>query len=233
MCGRYGRRADKQRIAEWMQKHDTNVFDVDESYLARSFNICPQSFQPVVRLDATTGERQLAVMRWGLVPSWSKDGKAAFNTINARAETVTTSATYREAFKRRRCLVPADLFYEWARIDAKAKQPYAIALRDNSLFAFAGLWERWQDRGTGQDLETYSIITTDPNEVMQPIHNRMPVILKPSDYGRWLELGDSQQLPVDLLRPYDPEQMTAWKVSAEVGNVRNNNPGLCEPVNSA
>ena len=228
MCGRYGRRADKQRIAEWMQKHDTSVFEIDESYLAPSYNVCPQSIQPVVRLDSDTGERQLAIMRWGLVPSWSKDGKATFNTINARAESVTTSATYREAFKRRRCLVPADLFYEWARIDANAKQPYAIALRDNSLFAFAGLWERWQGKATGQAVETYSIITTDPNGVMQPIHDRMPVILKPSDYGRWLEPGDPQRLPIDLLRPYDAEQMMTWKVSAAVGNVRNNNPGLIE-----
>ena len=113
MCGRYGRRSDKQRIAEWMQAHDTNVFD--ESYVdAPSYNVAPQSFQPVVRLDRD-GAREVAVMRWGLIPYWSKDAKVAFSTINAKAETIATSPTYREAMKRRRCLVPADWFYEWVR----------------------------------------------------------------------------------------------------------------------
>src|SRR6185312_1589265 len=109
-----------------------------------------------------------------------------------------------------RCLVPADLFYEWARIDTRAKQPYAIALRDNSLFAFAGLWERWHDRSTGQALETYSIITTDPNEVMLPIHDRMPVILKPSDYGRWLEPGDPHCPPVPDLHFAGKNRILLW-----------------------
>ncbi|SPE17983.1 putative SOS response-associated peptidase YoqW [Candidatus Sulfotelmatomonas gaucii] len=210
-----------------MQTHDTNVFD--GSYFAPSYNVAPQTFQPVVRLSEDTGDRELTVMRWGLVPFWSKDGKSSFNTINAKAETITTSALYREPFKRRRCLVPADWFYEWKKQDAKAKQPYAIAMKDGSLFAFAGLWERWKDKETGKTLETYTILTTDPNTLMEPIHNRMPVILAPKDYWRWLEPGDPQCPPVDLLRPYNAEQMKAWKVSADVGNVRNNNPSLIEP----
>ena len=107
MCGRYGRRADKQRIAEWMQTHNTNVFE-DESPFAPSYNVAPQTFQPVVRLSRDTGERELAVMRWGLVPYWAKDGKVGFSTINAKAETITTSPAFREAIKRRRCLVPAE-----------------------------------------------------------------------------------------------------------------------------
>jgi putative SOS response-associated peptidase YedK len=233
MCGRYGRRADKQRIAEWMQAHDTGVFD--DSYFAPSYNVAPQTLQPIVRLDSETGQRELTVMRWGLVPFWSQDGKAGYSTINARAETVTTSATYREAMKRRRCLVPADLFYEWQKVDAKTKQPYAIALKDGSLFAFAGLWEAWKDKATGQSRNTYTIITTDPNELMKPkngppIHDRMPVILNPKDYVRWLEPGDPSQLPVDLLRPFPVEEMKAWPVSSDVGNVRNNRPELVEPI---
>ena len=228
MCGRYGRRADKQRIAEWFQTHNTDVFD--ESYFAPSYNVAPQSMQPVVRLDAETGDRELTVMRWGLVPFWSKDGKASYSTINARAETVPTSATYREAFKRRRCLVPADIFYEWMKVDAKTKQPYAIALTDGSPFAFAGLWETWKDKVTGETKETYTIITTDPNEVMEPLHNRMPVVLAPNDYERWMAPADPAKLPVDLLRPYPAEEMTAWKVSAAVGNVRNNEPFLTERI---
>lgn len=228
MCGRYGRRADKQRIAEYMQTHNTNVFD--DSLLAPSYNVAPQQFQPVVRLSRETGERELTVMRWGLIPYWSKDSKIGFSTINARAETLVTSSTYREAFKYRRCLVPADWFYEWQQIDAKTKQPYAIALQDGSLFAFAGLWESWKDKATGERLGTYTIITTDPNELLQPLHNRMPVILKRDDYERWLDPGDPQRLPVDLLRPFPAEEMRSWKVSRAVGNVNNNEPSLVEAV---
>lgn len=107
--------------------------------------------QPVVRLDKKTGERELTVMRWGLVPYWSKDAKAGFSTINAKAETITTSPAFREAMKYRRCLVPAEWFYEWQKIGAEAKQPYAIGMQDGGLFAFAGLWERWKDRATGNN----------------------------------------------------------------------------------
>jgi putative SOS response-associated peptidase YedK len=228
MCGRYGRRADKQFIAEWMQAHDCNVFD--DSYYAPSYNVAPQSMQPVVRLDDETGQRELTIMRWGLVPFWSKDGKAGYSTINARAETVTTSTAYREAMKKRRCLVPADFFYEWQKIDAKSKQPYGIGLSDRKPFAFAGLWESWKDKAMGKTLETYTIITTDPNELMESIHNRMPVILHERDYERWLTPGDPTHLPVNLLRPYPAEDMKAWKVGADVGNVRNNRPDLIEPV---
>ena len=211
-----------------MHANDTGV--IDDSDFAPSFNIPPQSMQPVVRLDSETGERELTVMRWGLVPFWSKDGKAAFNTINARAETVTTSPAFREAMKRQCCLVPADWFYEWQKVDAKTKQPYAIALQDGSLFAFAGLWETWRDRVTGKTLETYTIITTGPNELMEQLHNRMPVILHRQDYERWMAPADPAQLPVDLLRPFPADDMKAWRVSNDVGNVRNNRPDLCEPI---
>jgi putative SOS response-associated peptidase YedK len=219
---------DKQRIAEWMEAHDSGVFD--DSFFAPSYNVAPQTFQPVVRLDSETGERELTVMRWGLVPHWAKDAKTAFNTINAKAETVTTSPTYREPMKRRRCLVPADFFFEWKKLDAKTKQPYAIGMKDAALFAFAGLWDSWKDKETGKALETFTIITTDPNELMEPIHNRMPVILHRQDYDRWLTVADPAQLPVDLLRPYPAEEMKAWPVSRDVGNVRNNRPELIEPI---
>lgn len=226
MCGRYGRRADKQRIAEWMQTRDTNVFD--ETYLAPSYNIAPTDIQPIVRLNRE-GHRELTVMRWGLVPYWAKDSKIGFSTINAKAETVATSPTFREAWKRRRCLVPAEWFYEWKKIDEKTKQPYAIGLKDGSLFAFAGLWETWHDKTTGEKLRTYSIITTDPNELMVPIHDRMPVILARKDYERWMADSDAAHLPLDLLRPYPAEEMKAWRVDKAVGNPRNNDPTLIEP----
>lgn len=226
MCGRYGRRADKQRIAEWMQTHSTNVFE--DSYLAPSYNVAPQSFQPVVRLEPETSERELTVMRWGLVPFWAKDTKIGFSTINAKAETVPTSPAFREAWKRRRCLVPAEWFYEWQKLDEKHKQPYAIAMKDGSIFAFGGLWDKWRDKSTGQELHTYTVITTDPNELMEPIHDRMPVIVARRDYDRWMAATDPAHLPVDLLKPYPAEEMKAWKVSSAVGNVRNNNPSLVE-----
>ena len=229
MCGRYGRRADKQRIAEWMQTHNTDVFD--DSYLAPSYNVAPQSLQPVVRLDSETGERELTIMRWGLIPFFAKDAKIAYSTINARAETVASSPVFREPMKRRRCLVPATGFYEWQALDKKSKQPWAIELADEDLFVFAGLWDRWKEKATGEPLETYTIITTDPNELLEPIHNRMPVILSPQNYSRWLDPGDPAQLPVDLLRPFPAEEMRAWKVSAAVGNVRNNSPELRVRIN--
>jgi putative SOS response-associated peptidase YedK len=222
MCKRYGRRGDKQRIAEWMQAHDTGVFD--DAYFAPSFNIAPQSMQPIVRLNSETGQRELTVMRWGLVHFWSREAKIAYTTINAKAETVATSPTFREAFKRRRCLVPVSWFYEWKNLGLKKTQPYAIALKDDELFAFAGLWE------ASNSLDIYTIITTNPNELMEPLHTRMPVILHRQDYQRWMAPAFPAQLPVDLLRPYPAEEMKAWKVSFAVGNVRNNRPDLVEPI---
>ena len=135
MCGRYGRRSDKQRIAEAMRVNPNSVFEED---LPPSYNVAPETYQPIVRLSRDSGERELALLRWGLVPYWSKGGKALFSSINARAETLETSPAYREAFQTRRCLVPADFFYEWHRLDAKAKQPYAIAMKDGSPFGIGG-----------------------------------------------------------------------------------------------
>jgi putative SOS response-associated peptidase YedK len=207
-----------------MQTHNTDVFD--DSYFAPSYNVAPQSLQSVVRLDSETGERELTIMRWGLIPFFAKDAKIAYSTINARAETVATSPVFREPMKRRRCLVPATGFYEWQALDKKSKQPWSIEFVDGNLFAFAGLWDRWKDKATGQPMETYTIITTDPNELLEPIHNRMPVILAPKDYSRWLDPGEPSQLPIDLLRPYPAREMKVWKVSSAVGNVRNNGPEL-------
>jgi len=223
MCGRFARRSTQQVLADWF-----GVELEDMPWFAPSFNVAPQSVQPVVRIDRDSGNRQFALMRWGLVPFWAKDAKLAYSTFNARAEEASTKPAYREAIRKRRCLVPADAFYEWQRLDAKSKRPFAIALTSGEPCAFAGLWESWQPKD-GEPLETFTILTTDPNHVMEPIHNRMPVILDPKDYDRWLEPGDPARPPLDLLRPYPAESMRTWPVSDRVGNVRNNDPELLEP----
>jgi len=155
MCGRYYRRSDKQRIAEAFRTSLPTTFEILPSY-----NVAPQSFQPVVRLNGETQERELALLRWGFIPFWARDAKIGYSTINAKSETVASSAMFREALKRRRCLIPADGFYEWQKIDEKTRLPYAVGLADGSLFAFAGLWDRWTDKTTRQPLETYTILTT-------------------------------------------------------------------------
>lgn len=203
-------------------------------WFAPTYNAAPMSTQPVVRLNRDTGKREFALMRWGLVPFWAKDDKCGYSTINARAEEMAAKPAFREALKKRRCLVPADAFYEWQRIDAKNKQPYAIALNSGEPYAFAGLWERWKTR-QGSSLETFSIVTTGPNELMRPIHDRMPVILERRDQDRWLDClaGDSVETakpPIDLLRPYPADKMRAWTVSPQVGNVRNNTIELLDQV---
>ena len=224
MCGRYVRRSDKQRIVDYFHTGAT-VFDIPPSY-----NIAPTTFQPVIRLDRDTGEREIAMMRWGLIPGWTKNPKQlGLSTINAKAESLMEKPMWRQPFKNRRCLVPADAFYEWKKIDAKTKQPYAFGMKDDEPFAFAGVWERWT-APDNKPVDSFAIITTDPNELAATVHNRMPVILEPKNYTRWLTSADDEQPPIDLLRPYDAGTMKAWKVDARVGNVRNNESGLCEPL---
>ena len=225
MCGRFARKSTQEVLAEWFD------LELEEMpWFAPTYNAAPQSTQPIVRLGLDSGRREVALLRWGLVPFWAKEPNFGYTTINARAEEAATKPAFREAFKKRRCLVPADAFYEWQRLDPKTKRPFAIALASGEPYAFAGLWESWR-REEGETLETFTILTTDPNELMAPIHNRMPVILEPKNYDRWLDHGDPARPPVDLLRPYPAEKMRAWPVNDRVGNVRNNDPSLLEPVN--
>ncbi len=194
-------------------------------WFAPDYNVAPQSTQPVVRLNADTGKREFALMRWGLVPYWAKDAKIGYSTINARAEEAAAKPLYREAFKKRRCLIPADAFYEWQQLNQRKKRPFAFALQSGEPYAFAGLWERWKPRD-GEPLETFTILTTDPNALAERVHNRMPVILEPRNYSRWMEPGDPARPPIDLLRPYPAEKMHSWPVDERVGNVRNNDAEL-------
>ena len=220
MCGRFARRSTREVLADWF-----GVDLEDQPQFAPSYNVAPQSVQPVVRLGHDSGKMEFALLRWGLVPFWAKDAKVGYSTINARAEEAAQKPAFREALRRRRCLVPADAFYEWERSDPKNKKAFAIALKSGEPYAFAGLWDRWRPK-EGEPLETFSILTTDANETLEPIHNRMPVILARKDYGRWLEPAAQERLPVDLLRPFPAEEMVAWQVSNRVGNVRNDDVDL-------
>jgi putative SOS response-associated peptidase YedK len=197
---------------------------------APNWNVAPTQTLPIVRYDSEDRQRSLDIMRWGLIPFWAKDAKIGYTTINAMAETVETKPAYREAFKRRRCLVPIDGFYEWQKTGPKDKQPYAFALADRSIMALAGLWETWRSPAN-ETVRSFTIITTTPNELCAPIHNRMPVILAPAAWPVWLgeEPAEPAQLHA-LLAPYPADGMTMWPVDKRVGNVRNNDPSVIEAI---
>jgi len=189
------------------------------------YNMAPSQRAPVIREQAD-GLRQAVMMRWGLIPSWAKDAAIAYKTINARAETVATAASYRAAFKTRRCIVPATGFYEWQKTGG-AKQPWLLEAIDEAPLSLAGLWERWE--GGEQPVETFTIITTTPNELVAPIHDRMPVILAPADFDAWLKPEPSPAVAA-LLRPYPADRMKACRIGTRVNSPKNDDPAIIEPV---
>jgi putative SOS response-associated peptidase YedK len=194
-----------------------------------SWNVAPTHRVPVVHIDPDTGERHLGLFRWGLIPVWAKDEKIGYSTINARAETVASKPVFRAAYQARRCLVPADAWYEWAATGPKTKQAYALARRDRATMAFAGLWESWTARASKETIRSCTIVVSAAAPALAQIHDRMPVILDEQDWPAWL--GESAGAdPAALLRPYRAELLEAWAVNAGVGNVKNNDPGLLEPA---
>jgi putative SOS response-associated peptidase YedK len=217
MCGRFTLRAPAGVIVEQFRLDSRP--DVSPRY-----NIAPTQDVAVVRA-AADGTCALSPMRWGLVPSWSKDPKQGARMINARAETVAEKPAFRAAFKRRRCIVPADGYYEWQNTGGKHKQPYLFHLRDDRPFGFAGLWEHWHGDGSGPPLETCTVVTTDAAEATREVHDRMPVILEPDDYAMWLdpEFEDRERL-LSLLVPYETDGLIAEPVSTYVNNARNEGP---------
>jgi putative SOS response-associated peptidase YedK len=213
MCGRFIRTATAEELAE--------EFDIEtvESELQPSYNIAPsQEIAVVFKSEKIT----LRPMRWGLIPSWAKDESIAQNLINARAETLAQKPSFRNAFKKSRCLIPANGFFEWKKIGA-SKMPMFIRLKSNRLFAFAGLCEQWKN-SEGKTIHSCAIITTEPNSLMQSIHNRMPAILHKKDYARWLDKAADVERLSALLAPFDAEAMRASRVSTAVNSPRNNSP---------
>jgi putative SOS response-associated peptidase YedK len=219
MCGRYTLR----RLELVLSGFDAVPEPGFEEFTERPrFNIAPSQQVAVVRLNKTGG-RALGFVRWGLIPHWARE-LPKLQPINARAETLSTSGMFRQAFARRRCLVPADGFYEWKKLDAKSKQPMFIHFPDDRLFAFAGLWERWKPADDVEPVDTCTIITTAPNRLMAPIHNRMPVILRPEDYDGWLNPQTGPDTVKKLLQPYADDELAAQPVDKLVNSPKNDVP---------
>lgn len=194
--------------------------------LPSSWNVAPMQAAMVVRLNPETNDRHLDLLKWGLIPHFTKDLKAARKPINARAETVASSGMFRGALERRRCLVPADAFYEW-RAMPDGKQPYAIGRKDGAPLAFAGIWEGWR-RPDGETLRSFAILTTSANATMHPLHDRMPVILEDEHWPVWL--GERAGQPTGLMRPAYDGLLHLWAVSRAVNSVRNNSPDLLDRI---
>ena len=224
MCGRYRLSRRKQIIEE----HFDSVSG-EEDWSPR-YNVAPTQPIPVIRQHPQEPIRQLSLMRWGLIPSsWAKDSSVAASMINARSETAATKPAFRDALKSRRCLMPADGFYEWMRT-GKAKQPYCFEVGQGELFAFAGIWDRWKDP-SGQWVKSCSILTTTPNAVTSAVHDRMPVILDPDSYELWLDPGmQNVAAASDLLRPYNARLMQCYPVSTRINSVANDHEECCAPV---
>jgi putative SOS response-associated peptidase YedK len=205
-----------------------NVVDSRYANTPPRYNGAPSQDILVIRQNHETGERSLDPLKWGLIPYWCKDPKGGRKPINAKAETVATVPSFRDAYQRRRCIVPVDGFFEWKAIKGqRAKQPYAIAMKDGSPFGIAGIWENWKDPRSGEWIRTFAIITTDANEMVAGIHDRMPAILPPADYDRWLSREPD---PHDLLLPYPASLMRMGAVSTRVSKPENDDASIVEPV---
>jgi putative SOS response-associated peptidase YedK len=223
MCGRYRLSRGKQIIEEYF---DTAPWEDDWN---PRFNVAPTQPVPVIRQHPNEPIRQVSLMKWGLVPHWAKDASIATSTINAKSETAATKPAFRDPLKFRRCLIPADGFYEWEKTGA-SKQPYCFEVNDGELFAFAGLWDGWRD-ASGNWVKTCSILTTTPNAVASAVHDRMPVILASSDYDLWLDPGMQNVAAIsEQLKPYDARLMRCYPVSTRVNHVANDDADCSRPV---
>jgi putative SOS response-associated peptidase YedK len=226
MCGRFTLRVPVKEMALVFDFETRSLFPAE----VPRYNIAPTQPIAAVRVRPGHDQRELVALRWGLIPSWADDPAIGNRMINARAESVATKPSFRAAFKSRRCLIPADGYYEWQKVEGR-KRPYIITRKDGKPFAFAGLWEHWESKGDAEVIESATILTTEANDLTRSIHDRMPVILNPGDYTRWLdpESGDPQALQT-LLVPYQGKGLTAYPVSTAVNNPKNENPKCVEPL---
>lgn len=220
MCGRYTLHHKLEEIEE--------RFDVDavEEFLAPRYNIAPSQIIPVIR---QTQSREMAGCKWGLIPFWAKDPKSGNNLINAKAETIAEKPSFKRAFAKRRCLIPADGFYEWQKRGKAPSQPMYIRRRDGGLFAFAGLWEEWKSP-EGGPIETCTIITVGPNELLSKIHSRMAAILRPGDEAAWIDPKSGIDDLLQMLRPYDSDELEAIPVSRAVNSPAHDSAALIAPI---
>jgi putative SOS response-associated peptidase YedK len=225
MCGRVIQSSGPLRlgIVEGLDVSDNRMGNIRPRY-----NAAPSQELLVIRQNHKTGERSLDLLKWGLIPHWCSDPRGGRRPINAKAESVSRLLTFRDAYALRRCIVPVDGFFEWRAIrGAGRKQPYAIAMKDGSPFGLAGLWENWCDPTTGEWQRTFAVITVPSNELVGQIHNRMPAILKPESYERWLGLEPD---PHDLLSTYPSEPMIMWAISTRVNKPENDDPSILDPA---
>jgi putative SOS response-associated peptidase YedK len=225
MCGRFAQRSDPTRLAK-----EFKVAEVPQ--VEARYNVAPT--QEILAVRELADGREMSFFKWGLVPSWAKDTSMSARLINARSETIEEKPSFRDAFRKRRCIIPADGFYEWQRTEGR-KQPFFFRMREESPFGLAGLWERWEGEG-GQAINSCTMMTTEANEVLRPVHDRMPVILHPDGYDAWLDT-DVRKLDLikEMLRPYPAEEMTSYPVSMAINSPRNQGAELMEQkaINSA
>jgi putative SOS response-associated peptidase YedK len=224
MCGRYTLHHKPKDIGE--------RFGVEpvEEFLAPRYNIAPSQIVPVIRRPQSGDDlREMAGCKWGLIPFWARDPKIGNNLINAKAETISEKPSFKQAFTKRRCLIPADGFYEWQKRGKEPSQPIYVRRRDGGLFAFAGLWEAWKTP-EGETLETCTIITVEPNELISKIHHRMAAILKPGDEAAWIDSKSEVDDLLRLLRPYDSDVLEAIPVSRAVNSPAHDRPECIAPI---
>jgi putative SOS response-associated peptidase YedK len=222
MCGRaYALFTEADLAGRYLRRQPTTLLGLPPNY-----NLSPAQRTPIVR--EVGGVREIALLRWGLVPSWAKELKVGASMINARAETIAEKPSFRLAFRQRRCIVPLSGFIEWQR-EGTRKRPFAIHLRDDSIMSVAGIWERWVDPA-GEEVQTFAVITTEANGFMAPIHDRMPVILREQDEAIWLSEGAAPAALHALLAPCAEDRLTAYEVSTLINSPRNNAAELLEPV---
>lgn len=223
MCGRYRLSRRKQIIEEHF-----DTADWQDDWNPR-YNVAPTQPIPVIRLHPEEPVRQISSMRWGLIPNWARDASRAVSMINARSETASTKPAFRDPLKFRRCLIPADGFYEWKRTGT-SKQPFCFEVNNGELFAFAGLWDGWKNP-EGQWVKTCTILTTMPNAVTSAVHDRMPVILPKDHHDAWLDPGmNNVQVVSELLKPYDSRLMQCYPVGTRINHVTNDDEECSRPV---